>query len=343
MDLQGQCRTTAMGIMPHTDIKTAIDLAMTMDIPFWPQLPKVNFYEDMYVQITENFPGITIDEKNLKINFSLDKFYDELNNYAENMDNDDYFALTGQYSVVYHEFLNRPGLDQFYAIRGQSIGPVSFGLKITDPDKKPIIYNPEIKDFIYDIMAKKLNVQFKELQAKNKNAFVWVDEPGLAFIFGSFTGYTGSSAVIDYQSFLRTLEGPKGIHLCGNPDWDFLLKDLTLDILSMDIYTNGDIFVKYVEDIKHFLERGGIISWGITPTLTEELTQENFQTMIDKMEASWNFLDKHGIDKELILQQAWLAPSRCCLVNADGTKSVAESFRLLRELSAYFKAKYNLL
>lgn len=342
MNLTGMCQNTAMGILPHSDINVAIDLALTMDIPFWPQLPKVNFYEDMYVQVTENFPGIEVDPKNEKIIFSLDKFYDQLNVYAENMDNEEYFALTGQYSKVYKGFLETPNLDKFHAIRGQSIGPISFGLKITDENRKPIIYNAEIKDFIYDIIAKKINVQYRELIKHNPNAFVWVDEPGLAFIFGSFTGYTGSTALTDYQAFLDNLEGPKGIHLCGNPDWDFLLKNLQLDILSIDIYSNGEIFVKYASEIKAFLERGGIISWGITPTLTEELTGETVHTMIKMLEGFWNFLNKHGVDKDLLLKQSWLAPSRCCLVNTDGVKSVEQSFQMLRELTEHFQNKYNL-
>lgn len=58
MNMKGNCRTTAMGILPHTDIEGAIDLALTLDIPFWPQLPHYSYYEDMYVQVSENFPGI---------------------------------------------------------------------------------------------------------------------------------------------------------------------------------------------------------------------------------------------------------------------------------------------
>ena len=41
-------RTTAMGILPHIEIDAALDLALSVDIPFWPQLPRVSFYEDMY-------------------------------------------------------------------------------------------------------------------------------------------------------------------------------------------------------------------------------------------------------------------------------------------------------
>ncbi len=69
MKLTGNCQTTAMGILPHKDIDEAMKIAFSVDIPFWPQLPHVNFYEDMYVQITENFPGITVDDINYRILF----------------------------------------------------------------------------------------------------------------------------------------------------------------------------------------------------------------------------------------------------------------------------------
>jgi len=61
MKLEGNCQTTAMGIMPHTDVEKALELALTLDIPYWPQLPKVNFFEDMYAQVSEHFPGIILD------------------------------------------------------------------------------------------------------------------------------------------------------------------------------------------------------------------------------------------------------------------------------------------
>ncbi len=50
-----------MGIMPHTDIDRALEVALSLDIPFWPQLPKVSYFEDMYVQALEHFPGTRID------------------------------------------------------------------------------------------------------------------------------------------------------------------------------------------------------------------------------------------------------------------------------------------
>ena len=45
MNFRGNCQTTAMGIMPHTDIGNALQLSLSLDIPFWPQLPRVSYIE----------------------------------------------------------------------------------------------------------------------------------------------------------------------------------------------------------------------------------------------------------------------------------------------------------
>ncbi|SHF36262.1 hypothetical protein SAMN02745218_02055 [Desulfofundulus australicus DSM 11792] len=42
-----------------------------------------------------------------------------------------------------------------------------------------------------------------------------------------------------------------------------------------------------------------------------------------------------NISLELILDRAWLAPARCCLVNADGHETVERAFTVLRETSGY--------
>jgi len=47
--------------MPHKDVGKALELALGLDIPFWPQLPNISFNEDMYAQTSENFPGVVID------------------------------------------------------------------------------------------------------------------------------------------------------------------------------------------------------------------------------------------------------------------------------------------
>jgi len=74
MTIPGNLLTTAMAVMPHKDIERAMEVALSMDIPFWPQLPHSSYYEDMYVHASEHFPGILPDREKRTLRFSMDKF-----------------------------------------------------------------------------------------------------------------------------------------------------------------------------------------------------------------------------------------------------------------------------
>lgn len=265
MTIPGNLKTTAMAVMPHKDADRALELALSMDIPFWPQLPHVSYYEDMYVQAAEHFPGILLDLENQTLRFSMDNFINEFEDAMARFDEPEYFDISRDYSVVYHKFLEMDLSDR-PAIRGQLEGPISFGLNVLDQDKRPILFEDTIRPFMFEFMSKRINVQLKRLQQMNPNAFMFVDEPGLQFLFSALSGYDSTKAKSDMEHFFSMVQRPRGIHLCGNPDWDFLL-DLDLDILSLDIYQNGEVFSSYWKSIKNFLDRDGVIVWGVVPTI----------------------------------------------------------------------------
>ena len=78
MPIPGRLLTTAMAVMPHIDVERALALALSLDVPYWPQLPNYNYYEDMYVQASEHFPGILLDLEKRTLRFSMDQFAAEL-------------------------------------------------------------------------------------------------------------------------------------------------------------------------------------------------------------------------------------------------------------------------
>ena len=41
--IPGNLLTTAMAVMPHKDAAAALETALSMDIPFWPQLPRLSY------------------------------------------------------------------------------------------------------------------------------------------------------------------------------------------------------------------------------------------------------------------------------------------------------------
>ncbi len=340
MAIPGNLLTTAMGVMPHVDIDRALEMALSLDIPFWPQLPRFNYYEDMYVQASEHFPGIVLDLEKRTLRFDMAKFELELENTLAHFDEPDFFDISPTYSAVYERFLAMDFSDR-PAIRGQLEGPISFGFLVLDQNDRPILFDDMVRPFMFEFMSKRINVQLARLKEKNPNAFMFVDEPGLQLLFSALSGYSDVAARKDMENFFSMLDRPRGVHLCGNPDWDFLL-GLDMDILSMDVYTNGEIFQAYAGSIKRFLDRGGALAWGITPTNIEPYEKENEPLLVKRLEEIWKVLTKAGIDRDFLFSRSLLSPATCCLINPDRELTVEKAFGLTNALSKTLREKYKL-
>lgn len=340
LPIPGNLLTTAMAVMPHTDIGRALEMALSLDIPFWPQLPRLNYYEDMYVQAAEHFPGILLDVENRVLDFSSEKFGEELEEAMDRMEDDEYLDISPSYSEVYHRFLAMDLSDR-PAIRGQLEGPVSFGFNIKDENDRPILFNDTVRPFMLEFMARRVNIQLGRLKNMNPNAFMFIDEPGLQYIFSAMSGYGDMAAKTDLDRFFSLIDRPRGIHLCGNPDWGFLL-NLDMDILSMDVYSNGEIISTYTDDIRRFLDRGGVLVWGNVPTNIEPFEKETADSLDNRLEALWDRVCGKGLDREWLLSRSLLSPATCCLVNPDGGKTVEKAFVAVNELSGRLRERYKL-
>jgi hypothetical protein len=324
LNFAGNCRTTAMGIMPHTDIDRALELSLGLDIPFWPQLPRVSYYEDMYVQASEHFPGITVDLQTQRISLDTARFSEELDAYLQNMEDTATFGLTEEYAAVYRRFLAED-LASYAAIRGQLIGPVSFGFKVCDENNVPIIYDEAIRLLLFDFLSRKINVQFAELKEKNENAFVWLDEPGLGWVFSGLSGYNDVMAKREYGEFLESLSGPGALHLCADVNLPYLLSIGTL-ILSFDAYQTGTMPRGYAESVRDFLKSGGVVSWGIVPTDSASLQGETPESLAGRLFDHWGVVCANtDMTMEEMAEQALIAPARCCLKNVGAVGAAGET------------------
>ena len=336
--IPGNLLTTAMAVMPHTDVDRALEAALSLDVPFWPQLPNYSYYEDMYVQAAEHFPGIVLDIEKRTLRFSMDRFAEELEDALQRFDDPATFDISETYSAVYHRFLSLDLADR-PAIRGQLEGPISFGFNILDQDERPILFDDTVRPFMLDFMAQRLNVQLARLKKRNANAFMFVDEPGLQFLFSAMAGYGDMKAKGDLDQFFAQVDRPRGIHLCGNPDWDFLL-NLDLDVLSLDVYTNAEIFASYAGSIRKFIDRGGVIVWGIVPTGFETFQKEDMPSMVKRLETVWQILWGKGVDRAQMIATSMISPATCCLVNPDKELTVERAFGAVNQMAEMLRDRY---
>ncbi|OGX23085.1 MAG: hypothetical protein A3J51_02700 [Omnitrophica WOR_2 bacterium RIFCSPHIGHO2_02_FULL_45_21] len=291
---------TGVGSLPHSSPSEACDLVFRYfkdDIPFWPQLPKKDFRENMYVQFTQGLPGVVIDQagKKIYIDTAQDNYAKALEAaYERYLAEDlDYFAISPDYAGGFYEFIKRiKGMNPAF-IKGQIIGPVSFGLAVTDQHKKAIIYEQEFRDCLTKVLIMKARWQVRKLRdaldagrgpQDKPQIIIFIDEPYLVSIGSSFFNITIEDVLSMLNDCIAAIhsEGAfAGIHCCGNTDWGIVLKT-NIDILNFDAYNYAETIFLYPKELDSFLQRNGILAWGIVPThLREDLPA--LESLLKKM------------------------------------------------------------
>ncbi|MBN1655927.1 MAG: hypothetical protein JXA30_19325 [Deltaproteobacteria bacterium] len=285
--------TTLIGSFPYTDTAEACNRSVrAIDIATWPQMVKKNFLENMYTQFAAVLPGIVIDEVNQKISFDtardltpeFERFYAP---YLE--ENVDYFALPREHAEGFYAVIDliKAGETREQAapwIKGQVTGPFSMGLTIADQNSRASLYNEMLADALVKNAAMNARWQVRKLKSARGDAIVFVDEPYLAS-FGSAFVNLGRAEVVSmldevFQA-IHTEGGLAGVHCCANTDWSVLLAT-AVDILSLDAYGFIENLALYPEELRGFLDRGGVVAWGIVPN-DEEINSVTAESLVRRL------------------------------------------------------------
>jgi len=338
-DVEFGCLPTIIGSMPHTDPAEACSLVTRYlkDIPAWPQLPKRAFRENMCAQFSQGFPGVVLKEDSIYIDRTqdLDKPLEQL--YAAYLENDiDKYPVSPEYAAGLHNFLALTTLSPL-AVKGQITGPVTWGLTITDDNKRAIIYDDTLADAAVKLLRLKAGWQEKELSQISPNTIIFVDEPYMA-AFGSVSVLLSKERVINLlEEVFGGISRLKGVHCCGNTDWSILL-DTSADIISFDAYNYAQSLSLYPAEVKKFLDRKGAIAWGIIPNDEESLAKESVASLKDRLEEAMAPFTRKGVPFKQLIEQGLLTPS--CGLASLATEAAALALELLAELSLKIRKRY---
>ncbi|MDB9823156.1 hypothetical protein OAC89_05595 [Deltaproteobacteria bacterium] len=334
-------RATGIGSVPYKDTReTCVNiLELLPEIPFWPQLVKRSYLEDMSIQFSEGLPLLSIQEDHRKLTASSDNIESALVKFYEHflVDDIDYFAISREYAPGLYELLELISQtpDRFGPyIKGQSVGPVTFSAGITGVDGKPVLTNPDLLDAFTKGLAIKALWQVRELDKSGKKPIIFLDEPYLSGFGSAFSPIERQGVinllkeVIDYLR--ERSDALIGIHCCGNTDWSMIMESGP-DIINFDAFAFMDYFFLYPEDIIKFLTNGGHIAWGIVPTF-DFTGEETVEVLHSKLESGLNRLKELGLDPRLITGNSILTPA-CGM----GTMEEPSSDRVLELLSTISK------
>ena len=314
MKIEDKFLTTGIGSLPYLEAKDSVERVFAnFDIPFWPQLPKLGFKENMYVQFAQGLPSLVIDEKNRKIYVDTTRdLSEELGRLYEAYisENYDAFDLKRDFAEGFYAFLNTAKNLKPEYVKGHITGPVSFGLSVVDEKGKAIIYNDTLKEALVKLLEIKAMWQIDKLKDISKKIIIFIDEPYLTSFGSSFVNIERQDVILMLNAVIEKIHlrsGLSGIHCCGNTDWS-LLAETDVDIINFDAYSYVESLSLYPEDIKGFLERGGYLAWGIITT-SKSVLDEKEETLFNKLSQEFVGLEKKGIPRNLLVSNSLLTPS----------------------------------
>jgi methionine synthase II (cobalamin-independent) len=344
------CLPTSIGSLPHKNAADAIEVIEKNleEIPIWPQLPNLSFYEIMYVQVSEGMPLMEVDTSNEKIFFNTKKdVVEEIEKFYEKYLSGDveFFKISKDYAAGFYLFLNelkRNKWPKVKFVKGHLVGPVSFGLSVSDDKKQPVIYNETLMDTVLktlSLKAKWQEDQFKKIKP-DIDTIIFFDEPSLQMIGSAYVSVEKEKVIAYLNECFSNLDSLKGVHCCGNTDWSILM-ETNADIISFDAYDHTESFALYPKELKKFINRGGVLAWGIVPAAfpdADQITSENLASILKRFEEKLELIVVLGIDKQTLLEQALITPN--CGTGSMSEELAEKSFALTRQVSEALRKLY---
>lgn len=326
---------TGIGSLPYKDTNEALDLIFKYapHIPFWPQLPKRDVREGMIAQFSEGLPCIKVTEKG--VFFSAEDKEKELEKFYEKVIERDieYFEISRDFASGLYAFpkkLAASDLEGVEFIKGHITGPFTFAAGINDENGISLLHDEVFMQAIINTLTMKALWQIKFLEKFAKPVIIFLDEPYLGCFGSAYTPINREDVVkrlTELTDAIKSENVLSGVHCCGNTDWSIFTDVTSIGVISFDAFSFLDKFILYADSLKRFLNRGGVICWGIVPT-QEFSGEESPDVLVERIMYGINALVKKGLDRDLLVKQMLISPS-CGL----GTLDIAKSEKIFKLLS----------
>lgn len=321
-----QFLVTGVGSLPHHNVNEALEMIWQSVplAPYWPQLPGSGAESSFIGQYLRALVKTGVID-----NYETPRFQVELPDWTERQtafyelylkaNEGDYLALEefgfstdgGEGLEEFCRDLEQVGIRQAVLLKGQLSGPLTLGLQITDKNRRSSYYDEVQRDMLVKSLAMHARWQTKRLSAFGLPVLMSVDDPG-------FYAYGASSHItLDREQLIADLDsivdgiiiegGIPGVHVCAGMDWT-LLFDSRIQVVNFDAYDFMTSMLVLAEPLNRFLERGGVLSWGIVPTNNNVMT-ETVVSLRQRLENNIVELVKRGVNETLLRQQSMLTPS----------------------------------
>lgn len=178
-------------------------------------------------------------------------------------------------------------------VRVELSGPVSLGLQIVDDQERPLAYDPPLREALVQHLALRGIWLHAQLSVALGGGLICLDEPFLEALGTPFCPIDWEEGGALLARTLAELPAPRGLCVAGAPNWAAVLA-LPVDLVFFDAYEQSAGLIQAASAVAGYLDRGGILGWGIVPTDPLALAQERAETLARRFISSVEYLAAAG-------------------------------------------------
>lgn len=289
---------TGVGSLPHRDSTAAVDSAFaTPDIPYIPTVPRLDPSEGMIAQAVTGIAGISVGQYGslLVDSVRIDPDVSVMTDLAHG-------AFSGYRTALERLANGGPGTESGF-VKWQFIGPVTLGQALMRA-------GVPVED-AFDVAIHAVRSHIANLHrviartAPHLVQIVVVDEPDLGSLMSETFPIPPDAAIDLMSGAMAAVEGDAivGLHCCAPIDVAPLISAGPA-ILSIPVSRH---LVAHAGVLASFLERDGLIAWGVVPTDGPVMaTAERSWRSLNKL---WCELVAEGCDALRLWRQSLLTPA----------------------------------
>jgi hypothetical protein len=208
-----------------------------------------------------------------------------------------------------NEFIRQAERSQVHGARLELSGPVSLSLQIVDEQERPLAYDPALRGALAQQLSLRAAWLHLQLSTSLGSALICLDEPFLEALDSPFCPLNWEEGGTLLAQALAELPAMRGLCTASSPNWAAVLA-LPVDLVFFDAYSQSAGLIQAASAVAGFLDRGGLLGWGIVPSDPSALAQERTEILARRFVSSVEYLAAAGaIAVEQLLSQAFISTS----------------------------------
>ena len=279
--------TTGAGSLPHTQSELALQMALSVDVPYAPQLPRHNDAELMVLQALEGLPGVSLRgdgsasvdaavwaregaafHRQLDVALGHERQDTALPNFTAHADEASLsrFEPTPFAQSAWRPFLWEVESRKMPFAKVQVAGPTTLRWLVSLSDGRRVTDEPSLEHAIVRLCLARAWAMARAVRARGATPIVCFDEPGLYALRPADPMHLVHVQEMKLAALAMQRTGAlTALHCCGNTAWATVL-GIGFDYLWIDVRLSLSSLLRAAPELEAFARTGGRLILGVVPT-----------------------------------------------------------------------------